>query len=194
MEWPRLRVVVRLTTPMLRRNMIMVENAEAWPKFRLFAQRNPTRDASLRPDLNSFAAAAPCRAQAAPLILEHMKEPVKTEDSAKQRRSQLRAGAAWTIDARVEVGGRGRANPFRVGRDRGSETRARRGQDRARPHRPGAGDGQSHNPRGRAEAREGNRFLCHRSGAPRPVDPHDRRPARPWRVRERAIQSRWLGA
>jgi len=28
---------------MLRRNMIMVENAEAWPKFRLFAQRNPTR-------------------------------------------------------------------------------------------------------------------------------------------------------
>src|SRR5215207_10255577 len=106
MEWPRLRVVVRLTTPMLRRNMIMVENAEAWPKFRLFAQRNPTRDASLRPDLNSFAAAAPCRAQAAPLILDHMKKPVKTEDSAKQRRSQLRAGAAWTIDARVEVGGR----------------------------------------------------------------------------------------
>jgi|GEM_PF-958266 len=35
-----------------------------------------------------------------------MKKPVKTEDSAKQRRSQLRAGAAWTIDARVEVGGR----------------------------------------------------------------------------------------
>jgi len=28
-------VVVRLTTPMLRRNMIVVENAEAWPKVRL---------------------------------------------------------------------------------------------------------------------------------------------------------------
>jgi|tagenome__1003787_1003787.scaffolds.fasta_scaffold20203919_2 hypothetical protein len=90
---------------MLRRNMIMVENAETWPKFRLLRRGNPTRDASPRPDLNSFAAAGPCRAQAAPLILEHMKKPVKTEDSAKQRRSKLRAGAAWTIDARVEAGG-----------------------------------------------------------------------------------------
>src|SRR5215207_11290508 len=105
MEWPRLRVVVRLTTPMLRRNMIMVENAEAWPKFRLFAQRNPTRDASLRPDLNSFAAAAPCRAQAAPLILDHMKKPCENRGLGQAGRSQLRAGAAWKIDARVEVGG-----------------------------------------------------------------------------------------
>ena len=43
-----------------------------------------------------------------------MKKPVKTEDSAKQRRSHFRAGAGWTIDARVEAGG-GRDGRIRFG-------------------------------------------------------------------------------